>query len=227
MPDTSPAPARPSATVILIRDTHDGIETLLLRRNSKLAFHGGAWVFPGGRIDPEDYPVSNPSDDYAAACRAAVRESYEEARLTIQTDDLVYLSHWTTPIVQPKRFSTWFFIAAAGQEAVEVDGGEIHAHRWMRPHDALAAQHKGEIELPPPTFVTLLKLKDCATADDALRAIAAQEPEVFQPQHFKIPGGACTVYRGDASFDHENIDRPGPRHRLYMIQSGWRYENTL
>jgi len=227
MPDTPPAPARPSATVILIRDTNDGIETLLLRRNSKLAFHGGAWVFPGGRIDPEDYPASDPSDDYAAACRAAVRESYEEAGLTVQTDELVYLSHWTTPIVLPKRFATWFFIAAAGRGAVRVDGGEIHAHRWMRPHDALDAQRAGEIELPPPTFVTLLKLQDYSTADAALAAIAAQEPEVFLPQHFKIPGGACTVYRGDASFDHDEIDRPGPRHRLYMIKSGWRYEHTF
>jgi len=199
----------------------------MLRRNSKLAFHGGAWVFPGGRIDPEDYAASEPSDDDAAARRAAVRESYEEAGLTIQTDDLVYLSHWTTPIVQPKRFATWFFIAAAGHEAVQIDGNEIHAYRWMRPHDALAAQRAGEIELPPPTFLTLFKLKDYATADAALQAIAAMGPEVFEPQHFKVPGGACTVYQGDASFDHGDIDRPGPRHRLYMLQIGWHYEHTL
>ncbi len=184
-------------------------------------------MFPGGRIDPEDYPAQAPSDDFAAAQQAAVRESHEEAGLTIQTDDLVYLSHWTTPIVQPKRFSTWFFIAAASREAVQVDGGEIHAHRWMRPHAALAAQRAGEIELPPPTFVTLLKLQDYTNAGDALDAIAAQQPEVFLPQHFKVPGGACTVYQGDAGFDHDDIDRPGPRHRLYMIKSGWRYENTL
>jgi hypothetical protein len=44
---------------------------------------------------------------------------------------------------------------------------------------------------------------------------------------FKVPGGACTVYQGDASFDHGELDRPGPRHRLYMLQSRWRYENTL
>ena len=31
------------------------LEVLLARRSSKLAFHGGAWVFPGGRIDPDDY----------------------------------------------------------------------------------------------------------------------------------------------------------------------------
>ena len=227
MPDTPPVPARPAATVILVRDSLDGIEALLLRRNSRLAFHGGAWVFPGGRIDPEDYPTTAPLDDHAAACRAAVREAHEEAGLTLSPDELVYLSHWTTPIVQPKRFATWFFIAAASREDVRVDGGEIHAHRWMRPRDALTSQRAGDIELPPPTFVTLLKLQDYSTASEALQAVAAQDPEVFEPQRFIVPGGACTVYRGDASFDRGDIDRPGPRHRLYMINSGWRYENTL
>ena len=47
-------PPVPAATVILLRDGPDGLETLMLRRNSKLAFVGGMWVFPGGRVDPED-----------------------------------------------------------------------------------------------------------------------------------------------------------------------------
>ena len=64
----------PSATVILLRDAGDHLETLLLRRNSRLSFHGGAWVFPGGRIDPEDYPPGAESDVLAAAQHAAVRK---------------------------------------------------------------------------------------------------------------------------------------------------------
>src|SRR5262249_22587229 len=47
--------AAPAATVVLVRDGERGLEVLLGRRSSKLAFHGGAWVFPGGRIDPVDY----------------------------------------------------------------------------------------------------------------------------------------------------------------------------
>ena len=47
----SGAGAVPAATVVLIRDGRDGLEVLLARRSSQLAFHGGAWVFPGGRID--------------------------------------------------------------------------------------------------------------------------------------------------------------------------------
>ena len=44
-----------AATVILVRDGAEGLETLMLRRNSKLEFVGGMWVFPGGRLDPEDW----------------------------------------------------------------------------------------------------------------------------------------------------------------------------
>jgi 8-oxo-dGTP pyrophosphatase MutT (NUDIX family) len=42
-----------AATVVLLRDGDDGLETLMLRKNSRLAF-GGMWVFPGGRIDDGD-----------------------------------------------------------------------------------------------------------------------------------------------------------------------------
>jgi 8-oxo-dGTP pyrophosphatase MutT (NUDIX family) len=58
VPDDELPPAIPAATVVLLRDAAGGLETLMLRRNSKLAFAGGAWVFPGGRIDPEDYPAA-------------------------------------------------------------------------------------------------------------------------------------------------------------------------
>jgi len=48
-PGTRPVAA---ATVVLLRDGDEGLETLMLRRNSKIAF-GGMWVFPGGRVDAE------------------------------------------------------------------------------------------------------------------------------------------------------------------------------
>ncbi len=59
--------AAPAATVVLLRDGETGLEVLLARRSSKLAFHGGAWVFPGGRIDPDDY--ADAPDDLPRAAR--------------------------------------------------------------------------------------------------------------------------------------------------------------
>jgi len=62
---------------MLIRSGAGGLEILFLRRNPTLAFHGGYWVFPGGRIDAGDVDPIAPDDQAAAARRAAVREARE------------------------------------------------------------------------------------------------------------------------------------------------------
>ncbi len=46
------APIHPSATVVLLRDAPGGFETLLLQRSREIVF-GGAWAFPGGRVEDE------------------------------------------------------------------------------------------------------------------------------------------------------------------------------
>src|SRR5437773_10777477 len=86
----------PAATVVLVRDGAEGLEVLLAKRSSKLAFHGGAWVFPGGRIDPDDYG-GKPEDLLGAARRAAAREAKEEAGVDVDADALVHLWNWTPP----------------------------------------------------------------------------------------------------------------------------------
>lgn len=219
--------AHPAATVVLLRDGDTGCEALLVRRNAQLSFHGGAWVFPGGRLDPEDYArIADPTDVVAAARNAAVREALEEAGVTIARDGLIALSRWVTPVGLPKRFDTWFFAARALDEHVQVDGGEIHEHRWMLPEGALAARRSGEIELPPPTFVTLTGLAGHRNVSAALESIAGQPFETFEPRLHMMPGGACTLYADDAGYEDGDVDRVGPRHRLVMLDSGWRYERT-
>ena len=87
----------PAATVVLVREGMQRPEVLLLKRNENLVFNGGCWVFPGGRIDPEDYLEAGSSMEYPAACRAAVRETREEAGILIREDHLIHTAHWTTP----------------------------------------------------------------------------------------------------------------------------------
>ena len=113
----------------------DGLEVLLGRRSSKLAFHGGAWVFPGGRIDPDDYG-DDPDDLDAAARRAAVREAKEEAGVDVDPDALVHLSNWTTPEISPKRFATWFF-------AGPVAGGDRDRRRRRDRQGAVVPARRG------------------------------------------------------------------------------------
>ena len=68
------APAIPAATVVVLRDGPEGVESLMLRKNSRIAF-GGMWVFPGGRIDDDDYDSSR--NMITAARNAAAREAGE------------------------------------------------------------------------------------------------------------------------------------------------------
>jgi 8-oxo-dGTP pyrophosphatase MutT (NUDIX family) len=44
----------PAATVVLLREANDRLEALMMRRGAGLAFMGGMWVFPGGRVEPAD-----------------------------------------------------------------------------------------------------------------------------------------------------------------------------
>jgi 8-oxo-dGTP pyrophosphatase MutT (NUDIX family) len=220
----SGAEAKPAATVVVLRDCDGGIEVLLAKRSSKLAFHGGAWVFPGGRVDPEDY-ADDPADVVAAARRAAAREAMEEAGVHVDHVTLVHVSNWTTPDIAPKRFATWFFAGRAGDGDGVADGVETDALAWFRPADALEARSRGEIELAPPQYVTLLALEGFDDVDAALRALAAQEPFDFQPRfHFGDDGAALCLYKGDVAFDDLTaVDAEGPHHRLVMEKSAWTY----
>ena len=216
--------AAPAATVVLLRDGEAGLEVLLARRSSKLAFHGGAWVFPGGRIDPGDY-ADAPDDLPAAARRAAAREAKEEAGVDVEPDALVHLSNWTTPEGAPKRFATWFFVGpvAGGDEAA--DGSEMDAIQWFRPHEALAARAAGDIELAPPQYVTLLDLREVATVAEAMDAVRAAEAIDYRPRfHFVEGGGALCIYPEDVAYDDlSKLDAPGPRHRLLLGGESWDY----
>lgn len=212
----------PSATVVLLRDTPSGLKVLLLRRNSEIAY-GGSWVFPGGRIDANEFAEAE-NDALKAARLAAVRETKEEAGITITDSDLVYFSHWTTPVIRPKRFSTWFFLAPAVEKAVQIDGGEIHEFEWHTPASALEAQREGKIELPPPTFVTLTQLLPFVTVSQALTHFAARPPLQIQPKVTKSTEGIVYLYNDDAGYSSTDPALAGPRHRLLQPMEGaWSY----
>jgi 8-oxo-dGTP pyrophosphatase MutT (NUDIX family) len=210
-----------AATVVLLRDDAGGLETLMLRKNSRLAF-GGMWVFPGGRIDDGDRAAD--ADELTTAANAAVREAGEEAGLVVPASALIPFSHWTPPSAAPKRFLTWFFLAPAPRAAVVIDRGEIHDHAWMRPTVALARRDEGEIELAPPTWVTLHWLAAYPSVAAASAAAAARAPERFATRIASSDQGPVAVWTPDAAHESGDLAAPGPRHRLWMSPAGWRYE---
>lgn len=217
----SAVPVRPAATLVVLRDGERGIETLLLRRNSKVVFAGGAWVFPGGAVEDQDAAPGISEEQVAR--RAAVRETEEESGLTLDTRGLVPFAHWTTPPLAPKRYATWFFATMAVDGEVQVDGHEIEHHRWYTPEEALTDHRVGRIELMPPTFVTLTELKaagNCAAALDTWR----QRPLLRIESRFSMLGEtACMLYPGDAGYDAGDPSIEGARHRCLLAADGWQY----
>ncbi|MGB7407300.1 MAG: NUDIX domain-containing protein [Pontixanthobacter sp.] len=80
----------PAATLVIFRQSQNGgpPELLMVTRSRKMSFAGGAAVFPGGRVDPEDYDLAEhlPGDlpiDEAAHRIAAIRETLEETGLVV------------------------------------------------------------------------------------------------------------------------------------------------
>jgi len=217
--DELPA-AIPAATVVLVRDSGGQLETLMLRRNVEVSF-GGMWVFPGGRVEPED------GEGEPGARRAAAREAAEEAGLVVDSELLVPFAHWTPPPVAPKRFATWFFLAAAPKGVVSIDGGEIHDHVWVSPAAAFKRHAAGEIQLAPPTWVTLHWLAESADVEGALQRARRDTVEYFTTHIVKGEDGEIVaVWHGDVAYEGGDLAVAGGRHRLAMIDGGWRYERV-
>jgi 8-oxo-dGTP pyrophosphatase MutT (NUDIX family) len=219
-------PSMPAATVVLVRSGAGGLETLMLRRSSRGAF-GGMWVFPGGRVDPEDFAGLDLADALGAARRAAVREAMEEAGLAIDPAQMRPFAHWTPPSSAPAVFPTWFFVAPAPAGRVAIDGDEIHDHAWLHPAEALRRRDAGEVELAPPTWVTLHRLAAFADPAAAFAGLCAGEPRLYVTRIARLEGGMVSLWAGDAGYADSDPGRPGPRHRLSMLASGWRYEDTV
>jgi 8-oxo-dGTP pyrophosphatase MutT (NUDIX family) len=217
-----------AATVVLLRDGPAGIEVLMLRRNSRIAF-GGAWVFPGGRVD--DHEVVE-GDELASARTAAAREVTEETGLVVDPDDLVPWSHWVPPVDPAvrsggtlKRFATWFFVAASPNGDVAVDGGEIHEHRWLGPPAALDLRQRRQIELVPPTWVTLWDMQQHPSVAAVLDEARSRRPGRFHTR--PIGRDPLTLaWAGDVAYDGADPEAPGPRNRLIMERTGWTYQRS-
>ena len=85
-----PAPVRPAATLLLLRDA-PSFQVLMVRRHHQIDFAGGALVFPGGKVEPHDADGLEDDDgldrDERAARIAAVREAFEESGVLLAEDE--------------------------------------------------------------------------------------------------------------------------------------------
>jgi 8-oxo-dGTP pyrophosphatase MutT (NUDIX family) len=104
--------------------------------------------------------------------------------LVLRTDLLGVWSAWLTPVFEPRRYRTWFFVAElpSGQRTRDVST-ESDAVAWSPVMGAVEASERGEIGMMPPTYLTCLEVGQHATAAEVLAAAAAgRETEVFMPE---------------------------------------------
>jgi 8-oxo-dGTP pyrophosphatase MutT (NUDIX family) len=156
---------RDAASLVLWRKSNGRFEVLMGRRPAKDRFMPDVFVFPGGRVDPEDsesevlMPLrpleverlagSAGSGDSKRLAVAAIRETYEETGLMIgegaaglirpNLHCLEYLARAITPVESPIRYNARFFMAeAAHANGVVRSNGELLDLDWFSLEQAQA-----------------------------------------------------------------------------------------
>jgi 8-oxo-dGTP pyrophosphatase MutT (NUDIX family) len=142
---------------MVLRETATGPEVFMVRRHEATAFMGGAWVFPGGRVDAADAASADPSwcdgldtvelpslsHETAVAHRlAAIRELFEEANVLLARDAPGHFVSTADPAVHD-RFAQYRREVHAGTLSLrDVAGRErlrlaldalVPFARWMTP----------------------------------------------------------------------------------------------
>jgi len=186
--DAAEVPPIPAASVIVLRDSP--LEVLMIRRHSKSSFVPDAWVFPGGVVEPSD----DVGTELGTMRMAAARELFEESGIwlgapladadtkrrallageitfaslidesPLDLEKLVWTSRWITPVGVPKRFDTYFFLAAVDRNAVaSAENVEAVEVIWIPPAEAIE-----KLQIVFPTQKNLEALAGFTSAEELL-----------------------------------------------------------
>ncbi len=155
---TTPVTPRDAASLVIVRERRGQTQVLMGRRPAEDRFLPDVFVFPGGRVDPDDarIPVrselpsreirrigARPSPRRARMLAvAAIRETFEETGLLIgerisgeirpNLECLEYIARAITPPQSPIRYHARFFMLRAEQLAGRVrSNGELLDLRWL------------------------------------------------------------------------------------------------
>ncbi|OKK18430.1 NUDIX hydrolase [Streptomyces sp. CB00455] len=131
---------------------------------------------------PDTVVGDTTGDDWEADRQALVARELSFAQfldrrgLRLRSDLLGAWARWITPEFEPRRYDTWFFVAAL-PEGQRTRNASTEADRtvWIRPAEAAARYDEGELLMMPPTISTLRSLEPYGTAAGALAAAGAQD----------------------------------------------------
>jgi len=113
----------------------------------------------------------------------AFTEFLDRRGLVLRTDLLGVWSGWLTPVFEPRRYRTWFFVAALpeGQRTRDVST-ESSSVEWLSAIGAADVVDGGDMFMLPPTYLTCLEVGQHETVGDVLAAASGRAVEMFTPE---------------------------------------------
>ena len=111
---------------------------------------------------------------------------------------MVYCSHWITPVAEPKRYDTRFFLAElpAGCSA-EIDEREMSHAVWLTADEAMARFQRGELPMVFPTVKTIQLLQPFDSVDGMLAAFRDTDVPAVLPRLVRTKDGVGIVVPAD------------------------------
>jgi 8-oxo-dGTP pyrophosphatase MutT (NUDIX family) len=127
--------------------------------------------------------------------------------LVLRSDLLGVWAGWLTPVFEPRRYRTWFFVASLpeGQRTRDVSS-ESSSVTWRPALEAVQAVDDGDLMMMPPTYLTCLEIGQHADPAEVLSASAGRTVDMFTPE--------VTGDEGDATLSMPERLRPLVEERL-------------
>jgi hypothetical protein len=119
-------------------------------------------------------------------------------RLRPDISRMVYCSHWITPVAEPKRYDTRFFLAElpAGCAAT-IDEREMSDARWLTADTALAEFQRGALPMVFPTVKTIQMLQPYESVDQMLAVFRGADIPAVLPRLVRTKDGVGIVVPAD------------------------------
>jgi 8-oxo-dGTP pyrophosphatase MutT (NUDIX family) len=117
------------------------------------------------------------------ARQLSLTELLDRRGLELRTDLLRWWGSWVTPVFEPKRYDTRFFVAVLpeGQVTRDVSSESDHVV-WMPVREIIDAVDDGRLAMLPPTYATCLELYGFTSAASALAAAAERDRTPILPE---------------------------------------------
>jgi 8-oxo-dGTP pyrophosphatase MutT (NUDIX family) len=124
--------------------------------------------------------------------------------MSLALDELIPYAHWITPEGMPKRFDTWFFLAAAPPQQAGAHGGKESTDSiWVSPREALEGGESGRFKLPFPTTRNLIRLGKQPGVKAALDDARGKPIVTVTPVMTRLNGGRQLRIPLEAGYDGE------------------------